>query len=123
MGVVDSWGFPGQCYNSLTEWSDLEKAAIVNIDDSDPPCLDKIWEDAYYLVWSLLLHVYGCVSIHSVVNQCTALYILIHTPTSIIMYSVIKSCNLVGQFSVSYLHSNLVPEGRYIYSKHQRVVE
>eukprot|EP00731_Ephydatia_muelleri_P036866 Em0341g3a len=42
-----------QCCNSLTEWGDLEKAAIVNIDDSNPPCLDKIWEDTYYLEHNL----------------------------------------------------------------------
>jgi DNA-dependent protein kinase catalytic subunit len=38
-----------ECYSHLTEWQDLEKAVMVNIDDtSGRPKLDKIWEDAYH---------------------------------------------------------------------------
>ena len=36
-----------QCYSHLTEWEDLEKAALVNV---DPPNLDNIWDDSYYIV-------------------------------------------------------------------------
>lgn len=36
-----------QCYSHLTEWQDMEKVVMVNIDDSK---LDKIWEDSYHQV-------------------------------------------------------------------------
>jgi len=39
-----------KCYSHLTEWSDLEKAALVNVDDSPTPNLQKLWEDSYYHV-------------------------------------------------------------------------
>lgn len=39
-----------KCYCHLTEWSDLEKAALVNVDDSPTPKLQKLWEDSYYHV-------------------------------------------------------------------------
>ena len=39
-----------QCYSHLTEWGDLEKAALVNVDDSPTPRLERVWEDSYYHV-------------------------------------------------------------------------
>ncbi|XP_065898419.1 DNA-dependent protein kinase catalytic subunit-like isoform X2 [Dysidea avara] len=36
------------CYEHLTKWPELEKAVMVNVDDNDPPRLDKIWEDSYH---------------------------------------------------------------------------
>ena len=39
-----------QCYSHLTEWGDLEKAALVNVDDSPIPKLERVWEDSYYHV-------------------------------------------------------------------------
>ena len=36
-----------QCYEQLTKWPELEQTVIVNVDDNDPPSLDKIWEDGY----------------------------------------------------------------------------
>ena len=47
-----------QCYSHLTEWQDLEKAVMVNIDDTGGrPKLDKIWEDAYHQVHIHTLYV------------------------------------------------------------------
>jgi DNA-dependent protein kinase catalytic subunit len=39
-----------QCYSHLTDWKDLEKAVVVNIENEDgsPSKLDKIWEDSYH---------------------------------------------------------------------------
>nr|XP_006812077.1 PREDICTED: DNA-dependent protein kinase catalytic subunit-like [Saccoglossus kowalevskii] len=37
-----------QCYEQLTDWQKLEQASTINIDDNDPPDLDKIWDDTYY---------------------------------------------------------------------------
>ena len=39
-----------QCYNHLTEWGDLEKAALVNVDDSHTLRLERVWEDSYFHV-------------------------------------------------------------------------
>ena len=36
-----------QCYEQLTKWPELEQAVMINVDDHDPPQLDKIWEDNY----------------------------------------------------------------------------
>ena len=46
-----------QCYSHLTEWQDLEKAVIVNIDDGTNPKLDKIWEDSYHQVCMHVMHI------------------------------------------------------------------
>ncbi|XP_064405997.1 DNA-dependent protein kinase catalytic subunit-like isoform X2 [Halichondria panicea] len=37
-----------QCYSHLTEWTELEAAALVNVDESTPPKLDKLWDDNYF---------------------------------------------------------------------------
>ncbi|XP_070581112.1 DNA-dependent protein kinase catalytic subunit-like [Ptychodera flava] len=37
-----------QCYAQLTNWEKLEECSTVNLDDSDPPDLQKIWTDTYY---------------------------------------------------------------------------
>ncbi|XP_072042849.1 DNA-dependent protein kinase catalytic subunit-like [Amphiura filiformis] len=36
------------CCEQLTQWKDLEDYAILNIDEQDPPDLEKIWSDPYY---------------------------------------------------------------------------
>lgn len=38
---------PLQCYNHLTEWAELSRAAMVNVDDASLPSLDKLWDDTY----------------------------------------------------------------------------
>lgn len=43
-----------QCYEQLTKWPELEQAVMVNVDDNDPPSLDKIWEDSYRQVSTIL---------------------------------------------------------------------
>lgn len=42
-----------QCYSHLTQWQNLEKAALVNV---DPPNLDSLWEDSYYIVRNYGIH-------------------------------------------------------------------
>ncbi|XP_030070017.1 DNA-dependent protein kinase catalytic subunit [Microcaecilia unicolor] len=37
-----------ECYNRLTEWKPLEYCSTVNIDDSKPADLNKIWNDPFY---------------------------------------------------------------------------
>ena len=41
-----------QCLSHLTDWPELEKSSMVNIDDDhhQPPRLGKVWEDPYYQV-------------------------------------------------------------------------
>ena len=39
-----------QCYEQLTKWPELEQAVMINVDDQDPPQLDKLWEDNYHQV-------------------------------------------------------------------------
>ncbi len=49
--LIDSPLFPvPQCYSHLTEWTELEKAALVNVDDGSSPKLDMVWGDTYYQV-------------------------------------------------------------------------
>ncbi len=36
-----------QCCHELTKWEDLEKAAMLNVDDSSSPNFDGLWEDDY----------------------------------------------------------------------------
>ncbi|XP_056317923.1 DNA-dependent protein kinase catalytic subunit [Danio aesculapii] len=38
-----------EAYNHLTEWKSLEYCATVNIDDSSPIRLDRIWTETYYV--------------------------------------------------------------------------
>ena len=45
-----------QCYSHLTEWGDLEKAAVVNVDDSHTPRLERVWEDSYFHVSESVKH-------------------------------------------------------------------
>ena len=52
MGDVTSYLL--QCYEQLTKWPELEQAVMVNVDDNDPPSLDKIWEDNYRQVSTIL---------------------------------------------------------------------
>ncbi|KAM9308363.1 DNA-dependent protein kinase catalytic subunit [Gastrophryne carolinensis] len=37
-----------ECYVHLTEWQPLEYCSTVNIDNTNPPDLNKIWNDTYY---------------------------------------------------------------------------
>ncbi|XP_028826126.1 DNA-dependent protein kinase catalytic subunit isoform X2 [Denticeps clupeoides] len=37
-----------EAYNNLTEWKSLQYCATVNIDDSTPVNLDKMWSDPFY---------------------------------------------------------------------------
>ncbi|KAL6490371.1 hypothetical protein MHYP_G00007160 [Metynnis hypsauchen] len=37
-----------EAYNHLTEWKSLRYCATVNIDDSSPINLDKMWDDSFY---------------------------------------------------------------------------
>ncbi|XP_062849596.1 DNA-dependent protein kinase catalytic subunit [Trichomycterus rosablanca] len=37
-----------EAYNHLTEWKSLQYCATVNIDDSSPVNLDKMWDDPFY---------------------------------------------------------------------------
>ena len=40
-----------QCLSHLTDWPELEKSSVVNIDnDHQSPKLSKVWEDHYYQV-------------------------------------------------------------------------
>ena len=39
-----------QCYDHLLKWPELEKAVVMNIDDSSLPNLDKLWDDPYQQV-------------------------------------------------------------------------
>ena len=48
-----------QCYEHLTKWPELEKAVMVNVDDNDPPRLDKIWEDSYHQVITTVITLYS----------------------------------------------------------------
>ncbi|XP_061454380.1 DNA-dependent protein kinase catalytic subunit isoform X2 [Rhineura floridana] len=37
-----------ECYNHLTEWKSLEYCSTVNIDNGQPPDLNKTWNDPFY---------------------------------------------------------------------------
>ncbi|MBN3311515.1 PRKDC kinase, partial [Atractosteus spatula] len=37
-----------ECYNHLSEWKSLQYCATVNIDDSSPVDLEKMWSDPFY---------------------------------------------------------------------------
>uniref|UniRef100_A0A803SLW3 DNA-dependent protein kinase catalytic subunit n=1 Tax=Anolis carolinensis TaxID=28377 RepID=A0A803SLW3_ANOCA len=37
-----------ECYNRLTEWKSLEYCSTVNIDNTQPPDLNKTWSDPFY---------------------------------------------------------------------------
>ncbi|XP_072855016.2 DNA-dependent protein kinase catalytic subunit [Pogona vitticeps] len=37
-----------ECYNCLTEWKSLEYCSTVNIDNEQPPDLNKTWSDPFY---------------------------------------------------------------------------
>lgn len=39
-----------EAYNHLTEWKSLQYCATVNIDNSSPVNLDRMWEDPFYQV-------------------------------------------------------------------------
>ncbi|XP_033121520.1 DNA-dependent protein kinase catalytic subunit-like [Anneissia japonica] len=36
------------CCSQLTQWADLEKYAVENVDDNNPPDLSKMWNDPFY---------------------------------------------------------------------------
>ncbi|XP_068717854.1 DNA-dependent protein kinase catalytic subunit-like isoform X1 [Montipora capricornis] len=36
-----------QCFANLTQWENLEKFSVLNIDDSESPDLDKVWTDTF----------------------------------------------------------------------------
>ncbi|XP_042320371.1 DNA-dependent protein kinase catalytic subunit [Sceloporus undulatus] len=37
-----------ECYNCLTEWKSLEYCSTINIDNEQPPDLNKTWSDPFY---------------------------------------------------------------------------
>lgn len=37
-----------QCFANLTQWENLEKFSVLNIDDGDIPDLDKVWTDTFF---------------------------------------------------------------------------
>merc|ERR1719483_236080 len=37
-----------ECLNKLTQWTGLEEAAVQGIDNSEPPNLNKVWDDSFY---------------------------------------------------------------------------
>ena len=39
-----------QCFANLTQWENLEKFSVLNIDDSESPDLDKVWTDTFLQV-------------------------------------------------------------------------
>ena len=57
-----------QCYSHLTEWGDLEKAALVNVDDSPTPRLERVWEDSYFHVSDINLGAFFTFRLLSVQN-------------------------------------------------------
>ncbi|XP_053105021.1 DNA-dependent protein kinase catalytic subunit isoform X2 [Hemicordylus capensis] len=45
----DFWEFASlECYNHLTEWKSLEYCSTINIDNAQPPDLNKTWSDPFY---------------------------------------------------------------------------
>ncbi|XP_054840598.1 DNA-dependent protein kinase catalytic subunit [Eublepharis macularius] len=45
----DFWEFASlECYNHLTEWKSLEYCSTINIDDKQPPDLNKTWCNPFY---------------------------------------------------------------------------
>ncbi|XP_060099810.1 DNA-dependent protein kinase catalytic subunit [Heteronotia binoei] len=45
----DFWEFASlECYNHLTEWKSLEYCSTINIDDKQPPDLNKTWSNPFY---------------------------------------------------------------------------
>lgn len=39
-----------QCLANLARWQDLEQCTVENIDDTNPPDLDKVWTDTFFQV-------------------------------------------------------------------------
>lgn len=39
-----------EAYNHLTDWKSLQYYATLNIDDSSPVNLEKMWDDPFYQV-------------------------------------------------------------------------
>lgn len=39
-----------QCLANLARWEDLEQCTVENIDDTNPPDLDKVWTDTFFQV-------------------------------------------------------------------------
>ena len=39
-----------QCLANLARWEDLEQCTVGNIDDTNPPDLDKVWTDTFFQV-------------------------------------------------------------------------
>ncbi|XP_048363545.1 DNA-dependent protein kinase catalytic subunit isoform X2 [Sphaerodactylus townsendi] len=45
----DFWEFASlECYNHLTEWKSLEYCSTINIDDKQPPDLNKTWSNPFF---------------------------------------------------------------------------
>jgi hypothetical protein len=49
-----------QCFDHLTQWSNLEEFTVTSVDDSDNPNLEKVWDDTYFQV-SVLCYIYYCI--------------------------------------------------------------
>lgn len=50
-------------YNHLTEWKSLQYCSTVNIDETSPPNLERMWSEPIYQVIEILSHVTGRVDI------------------------------------------------------------
>lgn len=37
-----------QCFANLSQWENLEKFSVLNVDEEDPPDLEKVWTDTYF---------------------------------------------------------------------------
>ena len=69
-----------QCYHHLTEWGDLEKASVVNIDDSTNPDLNCIWNESYYKV-GVVRYVLALIS--CTLGALSSSYVAIKTETMV----------------------------------------
>lgn len=50
-------------YNHLTEWKSLQYCSTVNIDETSPPNLERMWSEPIYQVIEILSQVTGRVDI------------------------------------------------------------
>lgn len=48
-----------QCFANLTQWENLEKFSVLNVDEEDPPDLEKVWTDTYFQVNNVLISCYS----------------------------------------------------------------
>lgn len=46
-----------EAYSHLTEWKSLQYCSTVNIDETSPPNLERMWSEPLYQVMDLNFHV------------------------------------------------------------------